>query len=67
MELNEISSRALRLDAVKEKLNKPKGIFRKRCPQCNSRLRKEVTHDPSLTFILWHCPCGYEFGKVSVY
>jgi len=65
MELNEIASRALRLDAVRETLNKPRGIFRKRCPKCNSRLTKEEANDPHLMFRLWHCLCGYEFGRVS--
>lgn len=45
---------------------KPKGIFRKSCPNCGERLsvRWHKGSIPSLNWYKhWECKCGYEYVK----
>ena len=58
--------RVERLSKVSYFTDKPKGIFTKRCPKCNAKLKKDSrTYAWTLAFIidtLYTCSCGYEYG-----
>ena len=45
---------------IRSRLQKPKGIFFKRCPICGEKLVED-----SVYFKYFHCECGYEFYDPS--
>lgn len=63
---NIFDDRFRRIERISAYLPKPLGLFRKRCPHCNSVLvhHKKCSGDWIATDIniLYECKCGYEYA-----
>jgi hypothetical protein len=58
-----------RLDKVAFLIDKPSGIFTKKCPWCGCKLTKLYDENGEWAHrILWSCPnCEYEYASTSVW
>ena len=52
-----------RIENVSELLPPPKGIFRKRCPICNTKIKSGRLSKPTYILQIFWCACGYEYVR----
>lgn len=63
----ERAARAWQIAQVSNALDKPKGIFRKKCPKCGKRLKREIFRFlPGHVRDYYSCGCGYEYATVEL-
>lgn len=64
---DERAARAWQIAQVSGVLDKPKGIFWKKCPNCGKRLKREIFRFlPGHIRDYYFCDCGYEYATVEL-
>ena len=72
---SKLEGRVDQLWEIREKLEKPRGLIRKRCPECNTKLGNLLKRNPRDAFgffclsgglerKLYSRTCGYEYGNI---